>query len=310
MIREQFSIPIVFLIFNRPDKTQEVFSEISKVRPKKMLVVADGPRENRPGELENCMATRSIINQVDWDCEILTNYSEKNLGCKKRISSGLDWVFENVPEAIILEDDCLPDITFFRFCEEMLNYYRDDEQVAMISGNNFQFGLKRGNGSYYFSRYSHIWGWATWRRAWLDYDVELSDLPRVLKEKKLNKILKSKREVNHWKEVFQATYDGKIDTWDYQWFFTNLIRERYCVMPNCNLISNIGFGEEATHTTSSESKFSDMTRDAIEFPLVHPKIKAFDEDADNYTYQNSFKTPVSNKIKQRLIKVKTKFLNF
>src|SRR6185369_14461868 len=162
--------PVAFIIFNRPDTTEKVFAEIARARPPKLLVIADGPRAGRAGEADRCAATRAIIDRVDWDCKVLTNYSDVNLGCKNRVASGIDWVFEQVPEAIILEDDCLPDPTFFRFCEELLIRYREDERISQICGANFQFGRKRSNDSYYFSRYNHIWGWASWRRAWQHYD--------------------------------------------------------------------------------------------------------------------------------------------
>lgn len=157
----QLKTPVAFLIFNRPDTTRRVFAEIAKARPPKLLVVADGPRADHPDDVEKCAAVRAIIDGIDWDCKVLTNYSDINLGCKRRVSSGLDWVFDTVEEAIILEDDCLPHPAFFRFCEEMLNKYRDDKRIAMISGDNFQFGRKRTEYSYYFSRYPHIWGWAS-----------------------------------------------------------------------------------------------------------------------------------------------------
>jgi hypothetical protein len=164
MIQWHVNTPIAFFIFNRPDTTARVFEAIRQAQPSKLLVVADGPRSTRPGEAEKCAATRAIIDQVDWECEVLTNYSDVNLGCRHRVSSGLDWVFEQVEEAIILEDDCLPHPTFFRFCEELLEWYRHDHRIVAISGDNFQNGHQSGEFSYYFSRYVHIWGWATWRR--------------------------------------------------------------------------------------------------------------------------------------------------
>ncbi|MEW6491011.1 MAG: glycosyltransferase family 2 protein, partial [Cyanobacteriota bacterium] len=161
--------PVVFIIFNRPDTTQKVFEAIRQAHPPLLFVIADGPRPNKPGEDQKCAATRAIIDQVDWDCEVLTNYSEINLGCERRVSSGLNWVFDTVEEAIILEDDCLPHPTFFSFCEELLDYYRNDQRVMVITGQNVQFGRKRTDYTYYFSRYNHCWGWASWRRAWRSY---------------------------------------------------------------------------------------------------------------------------------------------
>lgn len=155
----------VFPIFNRPDVTKKAFNEIRKVQPDILLVVSDGPSHHKQGEAEKCLETRAIIDQVDWDCKVLTNYSDVNLGCAKRILSGLDWIFGNFERAIILEDDCLPDPSFFPFCEELLERYKNDDRVMSISGQNSQFGRSRTSYSYYFSRYAHCWGWATWRRA-------------------------------------------------------------------------------------------------------------------------------------------------
>lgn len=176
----KLTTPVAFIIFNRPDTTERVFAEIAKAKPQKLLVVGDGARANRNVEVAKVAACRAIIERVDWPCEVLTNFSEINLGCKVRVSSGLDWVFEQVEEAIILEDDCLPDPTFFRFCQEMLARYRDDQRIGMISGDNLQFGRRQNDESYYFTKYVHIWGWATWRDRWRDsYDVNLKKWPSI-----------------------------------------------------------------------------------------------------------------------------------
>src|SRR5215831_3805810 len=155
--------PVALIIFNRPDVTERVFAEIAHARPRKLLVIADGPRFNRPGEAEKCTATRAIIDRVNWECEVLKNYSDVNLGCGGRESSAMIWIFEQAEEAIILEDDTLPQPTFFRFCEELLEKYRDDERVMHISGDNWLFGQKRISDSYFFSHYCLSWGWASWR---------------------------------------------------------------------------------------------------------------------------------------------------
>ncbi|OUC08639.1 hemolytic protein HlpA-like protein, partial [Litorilinea aerophila] len=165
--------PVIFLIFNRPDTTAQVFAEIAKARPRRLLVVADGPRPHRPDDVEKCSATRAVIERVDWPCEVSCDFAEENLGGRRRISSGLTWAFSQVEAAIVLEDDCLPHPTFFPFCEELLNRYCHDERIMAITGDNFQFGRSRTKYSYYFSRYFHSWGWATWRRAWQHYDDTL-----------------------------------------------------------------------------------------------------------------------------------------
>ncbi len=278
----KLTTPVAFIIFNRPDTTARVFAEIAKAKPPKLLVVADGARTNKIGEAEKVAATRAIIQRVDWDCEVLTNFSEVNLGCKVRVSSGIDWVFEQVEEAIILEDDCLPDPTFFRFCQEMLERYRHDERIGMISGDNFQFGQTRGDASYYFSKYMHIWGWASWRRAWKSYDVDIKKLPEMIDGKLLQLKFPNQSERNYWRRIFHITYEGKIDTWDYQWFFSLLAENQLCVLPNINLISNIGFGADATHTQSA-SKYSVLKVFPLEFPITHPELITPNFIADEYT---------------------------
>ena len=262
--------PIAFIIFNRPDATERVFAEIAKAKPPKLLVVGDGARANRVGEATKVAAARAIINRVNWDCEVLINFSEVNLGCKQRVSSGLDWVFEQVEDAIILEDDCLPHPTFFRFCEELLEFYRDDHRVGMISGDNFQFGYRLNDDSYYFSNFNHIWGWASWRSRWQsDYDVAMKHWPKIRDEGRDGDWFGSKSAQRYLSSTFGKVYDGKIDTWDYQWNFGSRLNGRIAVMPNVNLISNIGFGVDATHTTGG-GLLANMQMEEIGFPLKHP----------------------------------------
>jgi len=296
--------PVAFIIFNRPDTTERVFAEIAKAKPTKLLVVADGARENREGELEKVIATRAIIERVDWDCEVLTNYSDVNLGCKRRVSSGIDWIFEQVEEAIILEDDCLPEPTFFRFCQELLGRYRNDQLIGMISGDNFQFGNRRNDDSYYFSKYVHIWGWATWRDRWQSsYDVELKKWPAIRDGGWLEDILGNKKEVAYWMKVFESTYKGEIDTWDYQWVFANWVEGRVNVMPNVNLISNIGFArEDATHTTEMTEE-ANMPIYPIEFPIKHPLGKIRNVVADNFEFRKLQNPSILKRIRNKLLRI-------
>jgi hypothetical protein len=292
--------PVAFIIFNRPDTTQKVFDEIAKARPLKLLVIGDGARENRPGEAERVAATRAIIQKVNWPCEVLCNFSDLNLGCKVRVSSGIDWVFEQVPEAIILEDDCLPDPSFFRFCQELLEKYREDHRVGMISGDNFQFGRRYNEDSYYFSRYMHIWGWATWRNRWIgSYDVRMSDWPSMRNSTPLLDILDDTREVAIWKDIFEKTYEGRIDTWDHQWSYANWIRGRLNILPAVNLISNIGFGVDATHTVRG-NHLANLATHTMSFPLSHPLKLTNNRAADAYTRDRWFMRPLWLKVFDRL----------
>ena len=292
--------PVAFIIFNRPDTTQKVFGEISKARPPKLLVIGDGARPNRPGEAERVAATRAIIQQVNWPCEVLCNFSDRNLGCKVRVSSGLDWVFEQVPEAIILEDDCLPDPSFFRFCEELLEKYRENQRVGMISGDNFQFGRRYNEDSYYFSRYMHIWGWATWRDRWSGtYDVNMSSWPHMRDSDGFAKLIGNAKEAAFWTRIFNDVYFGKVDTWDHQWAYANWVNKRYGILPTVNLISNIGFGADATHTVRA-SNLASLPTYSMGFPLLHPCEVRTNDVADAFTRTSWLMRPLWLKIIVRI----------
>jgi hypothetical protein len=279
--------PVAFVVFNRPETARRVFEEIRKARPPVLLLVADGPRPGHPGDAEQCAETRAITERIDWDCDIRKNYSEINLGCGKRVSSGLDWIFSEVEEAIILEDDCLPHPTFFRFCEELLGKYGDDDRIGHIGGANFQFGRKRTLYTYYFSRYDHVWGWASWRRAWQGYDPNLALWPKFKKEKWLRDFLDTPSLVGYWASIFERVYQRRIDTWDYQWMFHCWTQNRLAIIPNANLITNIGFGDDATHTVGKD-KYYGLETGPVIFPLFHPPSVSRDSLADRYTETNHY----------------------
>ncbi|MBE9037027.1 glycosyltransferase family 2 protein [aff. Roholtiella sp. LEGE 12411] len=280
--------PVVFIIFKRPNTTRKVFEAIRQAKPPKLFVIADGPRPNLSGEAEDCEATRAIIKQVDWNCEVLTNYSDVNLGCRLRVSSGLDWVFSQVEEAIILEDDCLPHPTFFQFCDELLHQYRDDNRVMVVTGNNFQYGRVRNQDSYYFSRYNHCWGWATWGRAWQHYDHQMKLWPKIRDEDWLEDILLDLSAVKFWQNIFQYTYEKKINSWAYAWTFSCWIQNGLSIIPNVNLVSNIGYSLEATHTVNNYKDFANMPVLPIDFPLQHPQFIIRNSQADIFTQINNF----------------------
>jgi hypothetical protein len=301
----QLQTPVAFLIFNRPDTTARVFEEIRRARPPKLLVVADGPRAGRLDDADKCSATRAIIGQVDWDCEVLTNFADTNMGCKHRVASGLDWVFASVPEAIILEDDCLPHPTFFRFCQELLERYRDEDNVMCISGDNFQFGRKDQDASYYFSRYLHIWGWASWRRAWQHYDVEMRQWSSLDKLNWLKGLFMSSSPVQYWATAFQSAYSRKLNTWDYQWLFAMWMRGGLSIAPNVNLISNIGFSAEGTHTTRF-GKMAEIDIEPMLFPLLHQDSIHQNAQADLYEERTIFRAPslvqrIASKVKRTIL---------
>ena len=271
--------PVVLIIFRRPDSTARVFAEIAKARPPILFVVSD--KATTPEDEAKCIATRAILNRIDWPCDLRTNFAPEHMGCGSRISSGLDWVFSQVEEAIILEDDCLPHPTFFRFCEEMLNRFRDDTRVGHITGDNFQKGWRRGPYSYYFSRYTSAWGWATWRRAWKDYDGKISTWPDVQKANWHLSLFTSANQARRFERMWDSVHGGRVDIWDIQWLYCRMMQGSYAVTPCVNLVTNIGFRPDATHTRNRIDPFANEPSAEMEFPLQHPPFFAWDHVSDN-----------------------------
>jgi hypothetical protein len=274
--------PVALFVFNRPQITSQMYERVRAAKPRRLLVVADGPRPERKDEARLCEVTRKIVSSPDWPCELLTNFSDENLGCRRRLSSGLDWVFEQCSEAMILEDDCLPCPSFFTFCGAMLERYRDDTRIMHVSGDNFQDGVRRGSGSYFFSRYSLSWGWASWSRAWHHYDANISLWPTALKERWLESLLDDPLEIEYWTDIFDGLYRGEINTWDYQWLFACWHSNGLSIQPNENLVTNIGIGPDATHCRGEHSTLGIPTRELD--GCIHPESVARDEQADRYTF--------------------------
>ena len=270
--------PVILLIFKRPEQTAKVFEMVRQVKPPKLLVVADGPRPDKPGEAEKCAATRAIVEGVDWDCEVLTNYADTNLGCKQRVSSGLTWAFEIVEEAIIIEDDCVPEVSFFRYCEELLERYRDEPKVMSITGENTH-GYQANDSSYYFSQYSFYWGWATWRRAWKLFDGDLKLWAGLKETNWLRNLLQNPEATEYWADIFDSTYNG-FNSWGYGWTFACMVNQGLCAIANNNLISNIGFGADAAHHTWSVDEIGNLPVAPLQFPLQAPSKIAKDEAGD------------------------------
>ena len=239
----QVKSAVAMVVFNRYDTTIKVFEQIRKVKPKKLFVIADGPRKNVPQDVEKCKKVREIFDKIDWDCEVYKDYSDENLGCSKRPYTGFSWLFENVEEAIILEDDCLPNISFFKYCDELLEKYRYDERIMLISGTNQLKKWKKGNYSYHFSNFGGIWGWASWSRAWkyCDIDIKLwdDDVVKELLKEKLSNIQYITR-----KKIYDelCNNSNKSTAWDYQFGFARLIQSGLAISPSVNLITNIGDG--------------------------------------------------------------------
>lgn len=279
---------ILFLVFNRPRITEQTFKTIRQSKPKRLYIAADGPRYDLHGEVEKCEEVRQIATAVDWDCKVFTLFRDKHVGCKKAVSSAIDWFFSHEKEGIILEDDCLPSQSFFRYCQELLKRYRSDERIMHISGTNLHFGKVFGEGSYFFSRYNLIWGWATWRRAWNYYDVEMKSFPAFKKRYDLEQILSTYKELSRRMAVYDAVFKNEIETWDFQWHYATRINNGLAIHPNVNLVQNIGFSEGATHTMREKEKVIRNSAQDIDFPLTPPKFILVNRAADEDLYINYY----------------------
>ncbi|MGO4293669.1 hypothetical protein [Chitinophaga sp. RAB17] len=265
--------PVLLLIFNRPEQSLLVFGQIRLQRPEQLFIAADGPRGDKPGEAALCEATRNgILDKIDWPCKVQTLFRDHNLGCGKAVSTAIDWFFQQVEEGIILEDDCIPDPSFFPFCATLLAQYRSDENILHINGSNFQAGKHWGDAAYYFSRYAQVWGWASWRRAWQKYDFSLRSFQH-LSRSGLSKFLQSE---------LQSIYDAKTDTWDIQWFMSVWFNKGWVITPNISLVKNIGYGKASTHTRFTPGWFKKIKYGSIT-DIIHPGKNSIQEEADRYT---------------------------
>lgn len=266
-------LPVLLIVFNRLDTTQKVFKAIQKYQPTTLYVSSDGPRINYSDEKQHCDKVRTwILDNIDWNCEVKTLFQEKNLGCGLGPSTAISWFFEQEDEGIILEDDCIPHSDFFQLCEELLPYYRNSDQISIISGCNFDLqNSYKTNDSYFYSVFPYTWGWATWRKNWKDFEYTLSEWTKLDQKKFLKNIFTEKEYYLNWKERFDyLCYNNIKDIWDYQFFFQCFKKQQMSIVPNVNMISNIGFGENATHTRSENNPKMSLDLESMEFPLIHP----------------------------------------
>lgn len=285
----QVTSPVLFLVFNRLDTTRRVFETIRAAKPPRLYVACDGPRAGRTGEDEKVALVRQhVMEGVDWPCEVITLFRDANLGCKMAVSQAISWFFEHEPHGIILEDDCLADESFFRFCDEMLERYKGDLRVWQISGNNFDFGERRDTDySYHFSYYGSIWGWATWRDRWAHYDVQVGIYSEIRQKNYLWDVFGNQEEADA--RAARLDQIHTIDTWDFQWAFTRYINSGLSAMPCTNLVENLGFGADATHTHGTDDVRATMQTATIAFPLLHPPFLIRDKRADDRYFERFIK---------------------
>lgn len=278
---------VLFLIFNRPDTTALVFEQIKKAKPARLYIAADGPRLHKESDIELCSEVLSVVNNIDWDCDVKRLYRDINLGCKNAVSTAIDWFFEFEEEGIILEDDCLPAQDFFRFCDEMLMRYRHDTRIRHIAGCNLQLGKIWGEASYYFANQTHVWGWATWKRVWNEYDKNLSIYGEDSTLTQLDNIFQDSFLAAEWKRIFLALKNGEIDTWDYQLALINYFNNSLSINPNVNLIQNIGFREDGTHTTNIDNPYANQPIEKLD-KIIHPLFILPEKKADYAVFNRDF----------------------
>jgi hypothetical protein len=307
VIDQSLTAPVLLIAFNRPETTRRVLNEIARAAPGRLFVAVDGPREGHPDDRTRCAdVLETIRNGIHWKCDAEYLVRKTNLGCGRAPASAISWFFENVEEGIILEDDCLPVPQFFPFCTSLLRRYREESRVAHIGGFNCQSGRKRGDASYYFSRYFHCWGWASWGRAWDGFDVEMKDYPEFLAERRLERLFPRRSVREFWKDNFDEAAHGDGSVWDYQWVYLNFKKDRLAVVPNWNMIENIGFGSGATHTRAHDRRMPAVADD-IPSEIVHSTLICPSDLADDYTYRHHLRLGHFHDLKQlvkRLLRFK------
>lgn len=281
-----FSTPILFITFNRLDTSEQVFNMIRMVRPEKLYLYSDGPRKHIEGEEQQVKSVREWLKRnVDWPCNIQVKFLEENKGTRYAIGEAVNWMFEKEEQGIIFEHDCLPHHSFFLFCQELLLKYKEEEKIMHISGNNYLFGRINHDTSYYFSQHNISWGWATWRRAWKYYDVDMKAYPKD-REHLVKRLSNNKRIQKYWFSILDRVYNGKIQTWDFQWTFAMWQKGGVAIVPENNLVTNIGYGKKAIHTANAKDKLAKLPLSEIRFPLKHPNQIVCDKLSDDYYIGN------------------------
>ena len=282
-------LPILLLTFNRPSETSILIKKLSLVKPSKIYISQDGPRKSNINDKVNCEKVKKIFKYIDWKCEIFYKFNENNLGCRSSVSSAINWFFQNEEKGIILEDDCIPSDTFFLFCEKMLDKYENSNEIYVVSGSNFQKNIKIGNADYYFSKYAHCWGWATWRRAWISYDDSMKFWPKLKISNYWKKLHNTKLEKKYWLNIFNKVSNKKIDSWDYVWLASIWNSKGITITPNINLVKNIGFNKNATNTLFSSNYENDkLTFNEFKEDIKDPSEILVNTKADYLVFKNHF----------------------
>jgi len=303
--KQPIKAPILLIGFNRPENTKKVFAKIREAKPKKLYFAVDGPREENKDDYILTKEVKDIISMVDWDCNVYTRFSDINQGCGYGPYNAISWVFENEDRAIILEDDCVPALPFFSYCDELLEKYKDDTRIWLISGSNFSEKGVRTKYSYFFSKYGQTWGWATWRRCWKEMDMQMSSFPLLIKQDLLKSAFYTEKEASFFGKIFERNYYNQTTTdhiWDFQFLYTRRVNNALTIVPRKNLIRNIGY--HGTHS-KKQNEFHNRLIDETYKIVSHPDFLLCDINYDNYHFKNHWykKKTILNKIIRKTIKI-------
>ncbi len=278
MIAEQLTTPIAFEVFNRPEHTRRVFSAIAAVRPTQLFIMADGPRHDHLEDVKRCAEVRAIVEDIRWPCKVWADFAPTNMGCGDRSISGLNWVFEHVDEVIFVEDDALPELSFFQFCHEMLQRFRDDQRVVTVRGVNL-FPERSLGYSYFFSSLFGTWGLALWRRTWEQFDPAMTIWPEARERGLLANVFPTRAHWRYWQRILDGCH-GEHFSWDYAFALSCWLQGGLTVVPARNLVRNIGFGADSTHT-KVDTGLGKLPLQTLDFPLHHPPFVLPDRGYDD-----------------------------
>ena len=297
-----FKTPVVFICYNRPLVTKKTFGQIRKLKPKKLFLIMDGPKIKNNSDLINCKKVQKIISKINWDCEVYKNFSKINVGLKTRIVSGLNWVFSKVDKAIILEDDCYAEQDFFYFCENLLNYYKRNKKISIVTGNNFEENTINLS-SYYFSKYSHIWGWATWKRTWKLYRDNNEEISKFINSEAFRKFCPIQDEQKYWIKMLKQIKKGQLQSWAY-YFLLNIWKYKgLTVTPNYNLVENLGVNNELSTNKIDNNLRIPLTKSKLKKPLIHPKNIFINSDIDKLVFYKIYYKNFQFRAKSKLKKI-------
>jgi len=287
---------VAIIVFNRPDTVRQLLARLAVLRPKTLFVIGDGARPHKSGEAALVSSVRTMISEVSWPCEVVTDYASENLGCRRRVVSGLNWLFRQVDEAVILEDDCLPTPSFMAYAGELLDRFRHDSRIGSVCGSLSVPSIPPVEGDYFFSRYNLFTGWATWRRAWSLYDDDMEPVVDGSLDRILAATFEQQRARYYWRYVLRRTHSGLINSWGYRWMLSCWANSMMAAFPRCTLVDNVGFGDDATNTRGQAWYFRQVLGE-LQMPLTHPRYVCRDAAIDRMVEDARYSKSVAGRLR-------------